>query len=35
VLGSFYIKRNPPPVTDPKLDYTEWEGGHTQKYVPL
>lgn len=31
VLGSFYTKSNPPPVTDPLLDYTEWEGGHTEK----
>jgi phage baseplate assembly protein gpV len=32
VLGTFYSPENPPPVTDPKLDYTEWEGGHTQKF---
>jgi Phage P2 baseplate assembly protein gpV len=32
VIGSFYTAKNPPPVKDPKLDYTEWEGGHTQKY---
>lgn len=31
VLGSFYSKANPPPVTDPLLDYTEWEGGHTEQ----
>jgi phage baseplate assembly protein gpV len=32
VLGSFYTKKSPPPVTDPKLDYCEWEGGHTEKF---
>jgi len=32
VVGSFYTTKDPPPVTDPKLDYTEWEGGHTQKF---
>jgi len=32
VIGSFYSKSNKPPVSDPKLDYTEWEGGHTQKF---
>jgi len=32
VLGSFYTTKRPPPVTDPKLDYTEWEGGHTEKF---
>jgi phage baseplate assembly protein gpV len=32
VLGSFYTTSDPPPVTDPKLDYTEWEGGHIQKF---
>lgn len=32
VLGSFYTSKRPPPVTDPLLDYTEWEGGHTQQY---
>jgi Phage P2 baseplate assembly protein gpV len=32
VLGSFYTSKRPPPVTDPKLDYTEWEGGHTEKF---
>jgi len=30
LLGTFYTKNDPPPVTDPKLDYTEWEGGHKQ-----
>ncbi len=32
VIGSFYTRENPPPVTDPKLDYTEWEGGHSEKF---
>jgi phage baseplate assembly protein gpV len=32
VIGSFYTSKDPPPVTDPKLDYTEWEGGHIQKF---
>jgi phage baseplate assembly protein gpV len=32
VIGSFYTTKEPPPVSDPKLDYTEWEGGHTQKF---
>jgi phage baseplate assembly protein gpV len=31
-IGFFYTKNDPPPVTDPKLDYTEWEGGHKQTY---
>lgn len=31
VVGSFYSKKNPPPVTDPLLDYCEWEGGHIEK----
>lgn len=31
VVGSFYSKKNPPPVKDPLLDYTEWEGGHIEK----
>ena len=30
VVGSFYTSKDPPPVTDPLLDYTEWEGGHKQ-----
>jgi phage baseplate assembly protein gpV len=29
-IGSFYTSKSPPPVTDPLLDYTEWEGGHTE-----
>jgi phage baseplate assembly protein gpV len=32
VIGSFYTSKDPPPVSDPKLDYTEWEGGHIQKF---
>jgi len=32
VIGSFYTSKRPPPVTDPKLDYTEWEGGHTEQF---
>jgi len=32
VIGSFYTTKDPPPVSDPKLDYTVWEGGHTQKF---
>lgn len=27
LLGSFYTSRNPPPVTDPNLDYTEYDDG--------
>lgn len=30
VMGSFYTSKSPPPVTDPKLDYCEWEGGHKE-----
>lgn len=29
---SFYTSKQPPPVTDPKLDYTEWEGGHKEQF---
>jgi len=32
IAGSFYTPKNPPPVSDPKLDYTEWEGGHIEKF---
>ena len=32
VVGSIYSKSNPPPVKDPLLDYTAWEGGHTQQF---
>lgn len=31
VVGSFYTTSNKPPVSDPLLDYTEWEGGHIEK----
>jgi phage baseplate assembly protein gpV len=31
ILGSFYTSKEPPPVTDPRVDYCEWEGGHTEK----
>jgi phage baseplate assembly protein gpV len=31
-MGFFYTSKDPPPVTDPKLDYVEWEGGHTQTH---
>lgn len=32
ILGSYYTSKDPPPVTDPKVDYCEWEGGHTEKH---
>lgn len=32
VVGSFYSKRYPPPVTDPMLDYTIWDDGSTQQF---
>src|SRR5262252_8149857 len=32
VVGTFYTSKKPPPVTDPLLDYTEWEGGHKQTF---
>ncbi len=32
VVGSFYTEKSPPPVSDPLLDYTEWEGGHTEQF---
>lgn len=31
-VGSFYTKKDPPPITDPKVDYCEWEGGHIEKH---
>jgi len=31
-VGHFYTSNDPPPVTDPKLDYCEWEGGHIEKF---
>jgi len=32
VIGSFYTRNNPPPVSDPLLDYVEWEGGHIEQH---
>jgi phage baseplate assembly protein gpV len=32
LLGTFYTRNDPPPVTDPRVDYCEWEGGHTEKF---
>jgi|SRR5580765_943852 phage baseplate assembly protein gpV len=32
IIGSFYTSKDPPPVTDPKVDYCEWEGGHIEKH---
>ena len=32
VLGSFYTSKDPPPIKDPLVDYTEWEGGHIEKH---
>lgn len=32
VIGSYYTSKDPPPVTDPLVDYCEWEGGHTEKH---
>jgi len=32
LLGTFYTKNDPPPVTDPRVDYCEWENGHTEKF---
>lgn len=32
IVGSYYTSKDPPPVTDPLLDYTEWEGGHIQQF---
>jgi phage baseplate assembly protein gpV len=31
-IGSFYTSKDPPPITDPKVDYCEWEGGHTEQH---
>ncbi len=31
-IGFFYTSKEPPPVTDPLVDYCEWEGGHIQKH---
>jgi phage baseplate assembly protein V len=32
VLGSFYTKKNPPPVTDPMLDHTLYDDGSTLQF---
>jgi phage baseplate assembly protein V len=32
VLGSFYTTKDPPPVSDPKLDYVEYEDGSYIKF---
>jgi phage baseplate assembly protein V len=32
VLGSFYTKNDPPPVTDPMLDYVEFDDGSTMQF---
>jgi phage baseplate assembly protein V len=32
VLGSFYTKKNPPPVTDPMLDHTLYDDGSTMQF---
>jgi phage baseplate assembly protein gpV len=32
VIGGYYTKNSPPPVTDPLLDYCEWEGGHKETH---
>jgi phage baseplate assembly protein V len=32
VIGSFYTPRNPPPVTDPMLDYVEYDDGSTMQF---
>jgi phage baseplate assembly protein gpV len=32
VIGSLYTSKDPPPVTDPLVDYCEWEGGHIEKH---
>jgi phage baseplate assembly protein V len=32
VVGSFYTKKDPPPVTDPMLDYVEYEDGSTMQF---
>jgi phage baseplate assembly protein gpV len=31
-IGHFYTTKVPPPVTDPMVDYCEWEGGHSEKF---
>jgi phage baseplate assembly protein gpV len=32
VIGSFYTSKDPPPVSDPMLDYTEYDDGSTMKF---
>lgn len=32
MLGTFYTKSDPPPVTDPKLDYVEYDDGSTMQF---
>jgi phage baseplate assembly protein V len=32
VLGSFYSKKNPPPVTDPNLDYVVYDDGSVMQF---
>jgi len=34
VLGSFYTPANPPPVSDPKLDYCIYDDGSTKQFDP-
>jgi phage baseplate assembly protein gpV len=31
-IGTFYTTKDPPPISDPKVDYVEWEGGHIEKH---
>jgi phage baseplate assembly protein V len=32
VIGSFYTSKDPPPVTDPMLDYIEYDDGSTMQF---
>jgi phage baseplate assembly protein V len=32
VIGSFYTRNNPPPVTDPMLDYVQYDDGSTMQF---
>lgn len=32
VIGSFYTSKKPPPVTDPNLDYVEYDDGSTMQF---
>lgn len=34
VVGSFYTSKKPPPVTDPKLDYVEYDDGSIMQFDP-